>query len=201
MRVGRIYDHAAFYGDSFSGELLGKYLVILALPKAGDVVFRVLTSRHAPLRPSGCHHGTPYPGFSLGVPGGVLTRPTWVDLREQDDYDSNVFQGRIDNGLIRPQQQLHSQQLGNCSTVRRTPTTRLRGSRGTCAMPSRHWPDEAGCVTQKTKAGACHREPVAHRVRLRCFVGGSTFSPCRNMRHRAFPQSLMDRQLTQARNP
>lgn len=107
MRVGCIYHHAGFYADSFTGELLGKYLVILALPQAGDVVFRLLTSRHASLRPAGCHHGTPYPGFFLGVPGGVLARPTWVDLREQDDYDTNVFTGRIAKGLIRAELQLN----------------------------------------------------------------------------------------------
>jgi hypothetical protein len=61
----------------------------------------VLTSRHAHARPQGCHHGAPYPGYSLGIPGGELDRPTWVDLREQDDYDIDVFGGRLRRGLIR----------------------------------------------------------------------------------------------------
>jgi hypothetical protein len=88
--------------------VLGKFLVVLALPAGGDVVFRVLTSRHAHVRPPGCHHGVPYPGFSLGVPGGELDRPTWVDLREQDDYDGDVFRGRLARGVIRPVMDLES---------------------------------------------------------------------------------------------
>ncbi len=106
MRVGCIYHHDAFYADRDTGALLGKYLVILALPHAADVVFRVLTSRHASLRRPGCYHGAPYPGFALGVPGGELTRPTWVDLREQDDYDRDVFRGRMGKGFIRSVLQL-----------------------------------------------------------------------------------------------
>lgn len=106
MRVGCIYHHDAFYANRETGEQLGKYLVVLALPPGDDLVFRVLTSRHADMRPPGCYRGVPYPGFGLGVPGGELTRPTWVDLREQSDYDSDVFQGRIERGVIRPVMQL-----------------------------------------------------------------------------------------------
>jgi hypothetical protein len=106
VRVGSICRHDAFYADSETGELLGKYLIILALPPGGDVVFRLLTSRHAHIRPPGCHHGAPYPGFALGVPGGELSRPSWVDLREQDDYDSDVLVGRMSKGFIRSVLQL-----------------------------------------------------------------------------------------------
>lgn len=119
MRVGGIYRHEAFYADRESGELLPKYLVILALPHAGDVVFRVLTSRHASVRPQGCHHGVPYPGFWLGIPGGELAQATWVDLREQDDYDPDVFRGRLEKGVIRPVLQLESgvlRSLLDCAT-------------------------------------------------------------------------------------
>lgn len=99
--VGGIYHHDAFYADPNSGEPLGKYLLVLALPRGNDIVFRVLTSRHASHRPPGCHHGDPYPGFALGVPGGELAKPTWVDLRAQDDYDIDVFRGRLGKGAIR----------------------------------------------------------------------------------------------------
>lgn len=100
MQVGCIYFHDAFYTDSTTGEVRSKYLIILALPPGGDVVFRLLTSRHASLRPAGCFHGMPYPGFALGVPGGRLTQPTWVDLREQDDYDADAFKGRVSRGVL-----------------------------------------------------------------------------------------------------
>ena len=101
MQVGGIYHHQAFYAAPITGELLGKYLAVLAIPVGGDVVFRLLTSPYAELRPPGCHHGAPYPGYGLGVAGGELLRPTWIDLRGQDDYDVDVFQGRIRKGQIR----------------------------------------------------------------------------------------------------
>lgn len=108
MRVGGIYRHADFYFAADTGVALPKFLVILALPPRGDVVLRLLTSRHAYARPIGCHHGAPYPGFALGVPGGQLTQPTWIDLRAQDNYDVDVFRGRLDRGVIS-----HALQLDN----------------------------------------------------------------------------------------
>ncbi len=101
IAVGGIYHHDAFYADPETGDLLGKYLLILALPQGGEIVFRVLTSRHASHRPPGCHHGDPYPGFALGVPGNGLSKPTWVDLRAQDDYDIDVFRGRLGKRIVR----------------------------------------------------------------------------------------------------
>jgi len=106
MRVGCIYHHDAFYASSSSGKVLPKYLVILALPADDDVVLRVLTSQHAHARPAGCYHGFPYAGFALGIPGGELSQPSWVDLRAHSDYDSDVFRGRMERGTIRPMLQL-----------------------------------------------------------------------------------------------
>ncbi|MCB1643210.1 MAG: hypothetical protein KDI37_15885 [Xanthomonadales bacterium] len=111
IKVGGIYHHDAYYADPDTGELLGKYLLVLALPAGDDIVFRVLTSRHARLRPSGCHHGNPYPGYALGTPGGELSKPTWVDLRPQDDYDADVFLGRLRKGSIRFVAQLDAERL------------------------------------------------------------------------------------------
>ncbi|MFC4820880.1 hypothetical protein [Dokdonella ginsengisoli] len=101
MQVGGIYHHDAFYAAPDTGESLGKYLIVLAVPAGDDVVFRLLTSRYAELRPPECHHGAPYPGYGLGVPGGELQRLTWVDLRSQEDYDIDVFRGRMRKGHIR----------------------------------------------------------------------------------------------------
>jgi hypothetical protein len=101
IAVGGIYHHDAFYADAETGELRGKYLLILGLPQGNDVVYRLLTSRNATNRPPGCHHGDPYPGFALGVPGGELSKPSWVDLRAQDDYDIDVFRGRMGKTVIR----------------------------------------------------------------------------------------------------
>lgn len=139
MRVGCVYHHDAFYSDRDTGELLGKYLVILALPTGGDVVFRVLTSRHAHTRPPGCHHGSPYPGFAIGVPGGELDRPTWVDLREQDDYDTDVFRGRIARQLIRPVLQVDPATLRELLTC-------AAGADGTTRHQGRHIQDAMAAV-------------------------------------------------------
>lgn len=106
MRIGCVYHHRDFYAASDTGELRSKYLLILALPPGDDVIFRMLTSRHAHARPHGCHHGAPYPGYGLGILGGELSRPTWVDLREQDDYDIDVFGGKLRRGVIREVLQL-----------------------------------------------------------------------------------------------
>jgi hypothetical protein len=106
IAVGGIYHHAAYYPHPDTGELLGKYLLVLALPQGNDVVYRMLTSRHASHRPPGCHHGDPYPGFALGIPGGELAKLSWVDLRAQDDYDIDVFRGQLGKGVIRPVMQL-----------------------------------------------------------------------------------------------
>ena len=113
MIVGEIYRHREFYTDSLSGALLPKFLLILALPQGGDVVARLLTSRHAGTRPEQppCHHGDPYPGFYLGIPGSALTTKTWVDLRKLDDLDIDVFNGWLRKGDITLVTSLAPQQL------------------------------------------------------------------------------------------
>ena len=140
MHVGCIYRHDAFYADSASGEVRSKYLVVLALPPGADVVFRVLTSRYENLRPDGCFHGMPYPGFALGVLGGELTKPTWVDLREQDDYDADVFRGRLAKGTIASIMQLAPQVL-------RAVTACAAGAAGTTRRQARYIQDQMASVS------------------------------------------------------
>lgn len=43
--VGEIWRHAQFYPDPDTGELLPKFLLVLAVRGDGDVVYRLLTSR------------------------------------------------------------------------------------------------------------------------------------------------------------
>lgn len=102
MNVGEIYRHREFYADPKTGQLLPKYILILALPDDGDVVARLLTSRYASLRPENppCSHGDPYPGFYLGIPGGELTSKTWVDLRKLDDLDIDFVNGLLRKGIM-----------------------------------------------------------------------------------------------------
>ena len=63
MDSGDIYRHDRFYRDPEFGELLAKYIVVLAPTRSGDWVARLLTSREN-MRPRNppCFHGDPYPG-------------------------------------------------------------------------------------------------------------------------------------------
>jgi len=97
---GEIYRHDRFYQNE-QGEWQAKYLVLLAFTPGRDAIYRLLTSEpHGrPERPP-CYHGDPYPGFFLGMPGAPLTRPTWVDLRAADDYDSRDFDADAANRTL-----------------------------------------------------------------------------------------------------
>ena len=101
--VGWIYCDAAFYVDAESGELKSKYFLVLASPERGDIVFRLLTSRYAGLRPENppCFHGHAYAGFYLGVLGGELGVKSWVDLRRLQDFDRWDFARQEQEGRIR----------------------------------------------------------------------------------------------------
>ena len=86
--LGDIVHVPDFYADSETGDLRAKYLLILAQHAHGDFIARLLTSRtHGRPESPPCFHGTPYPGYFLGVIGTRLDRPTWIDLRGLDDID------------------------------------------------------------------------------------------------------------------
>jgi hypothetical protein len=93
--VGEVWKHRDFYTDRDTGELLPKYLLVLAIRPDGDVVHRLLTSRpYNRVEDSACSHDDDRPGYFLGVlqPGGDLRLKTWLDLRElSDDYDKRDF--------------------------------------------------------------------------------------------------------------
>lgn len=97
---GEIYRHDRYYRNE-QGQWQSKYFVALAFSLGQDVIHRTLTSRRngRPETPP-CYHGDPYPGYFLGVPGAPLTRPTWVDLRAADDYDSRDFDAETTNGTL-----------------------------------------------------------------------------------------------------
>jgi len=103
MRPGEIHFRRNFYADPDTGEMRGKYLLVLAHLPGGDIVFRLLTSRpHGRPETPRCYHGDPYPSFFLGIPGGSLDRPTWVDLRGSDDYDSASALRDGKQGILTP---------------------------------------------------------------------------------------------------
>jgi hypothetical protein len=100
MQPGDIFRDKEFYVAS-TGELKAKYLVVLAAPAGRDVIVRLLTSRpHGRPEEPACFHGNPYAGYYLGVPGGELTRKTWVDLRAMDDLDLAACRVRQNQGIM-----------------------------------------------------------------------------------------------------
>lgn len=100
--VGQIYRHAQFYIDTRTGETRPKFMLILATPAGGDVVVRLLTSRHAGLRREvpPCSHDDPYAGFFLGVLGGELAVKSWLDLRHHVDLDPWDFDREVRQGVL-----------------------------------------------------------------------------------------------------
>lgn len=101
--AGEIYWHDKFYADEKSGELLPKYLIVLAVPSKDDVVYRLLTSQdYGRSRNPLCDHVGSYPGFYLGA--GICEKlhlDTWIDLRRRPDYDSVDFAAGIKANNIR----------------------------------------------------------------------------------------------------
>ncbi|MSQ70495.1 MAG: hypothetical protein EXR27_04270 [Betaproteobacteria bacterium] len=88
---GDIHRHGSFYRGN-DGNWFPKFLLVLAFSPSRDIVYRLLTSEpHGRPTIPPCHHGNPYSGYFIGVPGGPLTRPTWIDLRSADDYDEKYF--------------------------------------------------------------------------------------------------------------
>lgn len=103
LRPGTILHHPYFYADA-NGELKPKYLMVLAPARSGDVIWRLLTSQHADMRPEKppCHHGDPYPGFYLGVidTSAGLGKKSWLDLRPLEDGDNLEVAKLLNEGVL-----------------------------------------------------------------------------------------------------
>jgi hypothetical protein len=102
--VGEVWKHLDFYTNGETGELLPKYLLILAIRPDGDIVHRLLTSRpYNRVEDPACSHDEDRPGYFLGVlqPAGELGKKTWLDLRElSEDYDKREFDQCIKNTIL-----------------------------------------------------------------------------------------------------
>lgn len=107
-RIGEVWCWDDFYKDPDSGAPLPKFVVVLAFAASGDIVLRLLTSRET-LRPqTACSHDSVRPGFFLGVidPATRLNKPTWIDLRELDDVESEEWDELVADGTLTPVLQL-----------------------------------------------------------------------------------------------
>lgn len=96
---GHIYHFADYVFTD--GASKNKYLLLLAVSRSGDYIFRLLTSRsHGRSIHPPCHHGNPYPSFYLDTAGGMLPKQSWLDLCKQDDYDQQDFDSELSTGRI-----------------------------------------------------------------------------------------------------
>lgn len=131
---GQIFRHPRYYRDDSGWQT--KYLLVLTGTLDG-VVYRLLTSRaHGRPEQPPCYHGNPYPGFYLGIIGGALGAKSWLDLRQQDDYDYQTFTAHITEGSLTLEATLDQAQLctaldcaANADDTTRQQSRRMRDER------------------------------------------------------------------------
>lgn len=96
---GHIYHFSDFLFKN--GESKNKYLLLLAVSRSDDYIFRLLTSRpHGRPTDPPCYHGNPYPSFYLDTVGGIMPKVSWLDLGKQDDFDKSDFDSMLSTGQI-----------------------------------------------------------------------------------------------------
>lgn len=117
---GQIWQDLCYYLDKNTGECKRKYVLVLAVdPKgSGDLLTAVFTSKsHGLTESPACSVGPPRTGFYVGVPGGILTKPTWVDFSSLLTLDEMDLRNLIES----QRRKLLSQRLdaaGICSVLR-----------------------------------------------------------------------------------
>jgi hypothetical protein len=89
--AGQIWRDDCYYFDPGNGKCMRKYVLVLAVEaKSGDRVTAVFTSKsHGLTENPACSLGPPRAGFFVGIPGGTLTQPTWVDFSSIITLDSS----------------------------------------------------------------------------------------------------------------
>jgi hypothetical protein len=100
---GEIWRDGEYYPDPNTGEFLPKFLLVVGVRATdGDVVYKLLTSKpHGRPQEPLCFHGTPYPGYFLGLlMTPLLPLNTWVDLRESEEYDRRDFEDAQKKGRL-----------------------------------------------------------------------------------------------------
>lgn len=117
--VGEIWHQSQRYTNPDTGELLGKYLLVLAIKPDGDIVYRLLTSQpySRPTVPE-CDKDGERPSYYLGIPQptGLLKKPSWLDLRATEfqgdlDFDKLHFQKLVTNGICTPTHTISTQAM------------------------------------------------------------------------------------------
>jgi hypothetical protein len=90
-RPGQIWRDDCYYLDRSTGQCQRKYLLVLAVDhRSGDAVTAVFTSKsHGLTEQPACSLGPPRAGCFVGVLGGVLPLPSWVDFSSLQDLDAH----------------------------------------------------------------------------------------------------------------
>lgn len=89
--AGQIWQDDCYYLDSQTGQCMRKFVLVLAVDtQSGDSVTVVFTSKSngLPENPA-CYIGNPRSGYYLGLLGGLLNKPTWVDFSCLETLDSD----------------------------------------------------------------------------------------------------------------
>lgn len=91
VAAGQVWQDNCYYFDSQTGKCMRKFVLVLAVePKSGDCVTAVFTSKsHGLTEDPACSLGPPRAGYFVGVPGGALTKPTWVDFSSVTTLDNS----------------------------------------------------------------------------------------------------------------
>jgi hypothetical protein len=93
--AGQVWKDDCYYLNTETGQGMCKFVLVLAVDvQTGDSVTVVFTSRPngLPDNPA-CYIGYPRSGYYVGILGGLLNKPTWVDfncLETLDSYDLNL---------------------------------------------------------------------------------------------------------------
>jgi hypothetical protein len=87
---GQIWQDDCYYLNRQTGGCERKYVLVLAVDEnCGDAVTAVFTSKsHGLTEEPACSSGPPRSGYFVGVPGGVMAQPTWVDFSSLDMLDA-----------------------------------------------------------------------------------------------------------------
>ncbi len=117
--AGQIWQDDCYYLDNQTGQCMRKFVLVLAVDtQSGDSVTVVFTSKSngLPETPT-CYIGNPRSGYYLGILGGLLNKPTWVDFNCLETLDSDDLELHTQSG----RKSLLNQTLSNvqlCAVLR-----------------------------------------------------------------------------------
>lgn len=117
--TGQIWQDDCYYLDDQTGQCMRKFVLVLAVDAhSGDSVTVVFTSKSngLPETPA-CYIGNPRSGYFIGVLGGMLNLPTWVDFNCLETLDCDDLKLHVQsNRKLLLNQTLNKAQL--CAVLR-----------------------------------------------------------------------------------